>query len=170
MTDSSNSVTNPQIEARGYALLLARRALQETLAGLPEDLLWRAPGEASPSIGEIARGVWTRELYWIWPADSPPPTLEERPGLAGVLYGLVRLRGVTEELLMRSSDADLEAPYVSDMRAQDGSDPRTLGWIVEELVRGELFDTAQLHYLRGLWQPEWIGAREMWDRAAAALS
>lgn len=170
MAQPSTPSANPRIEARGYALLLARRALQETLSGLPEALLWKAPGEASASIGEIARAAWTREMYWIWPQGALAPELEERPSLAGVLYGLVRFRGVTEELLMRSSDADLDRPYVSDMRSQDGSEPRTLDWIVAELIRSELFDTAQLQYVRGLWQPEWFGARETWDRAAEFLS
>lgn len=151
-------------------MLLARRAMQETLSGLPEEVLWKAPGEASLSIGEIARAAWTREMYWVWPQGMPVPELDEQPSLAGVHYGLVRFRGVTEELLMRSSDADLDQPYVSDMRSQDGSEARTLGWIVAELVRGELFDTAQLQYVRGLWQPEWFGARETWDRAAEFFS
>lgn len=165
--------THPRLEARGYALLATRRALMQSLAGLPESQLWRSPAAgadaAVASVGEMTRAAWQREQYWLWPSELPAPQFDEQPDLAGIFYALARHRGVTDELLFRSTDDDLDRPLGSTARDGDG-EPRTLDWILHEIARAELFDAAQVQYARTLLQPGWQGAREAWERAAEAYS
>lgn len=159
---------HPRLESRGHALLLTRRALTQSLIGLPERHAWSRPASATFSIGEVTREVWRREAYWLWPPELPAPRLEERPDVVGLLYALLRHRAVTEELLMRSSDADLDRVYVSEARLEEGAEPRPLGAILDTIIRGELYAAVQTATLRCLQQPDWPGIGEAWDAAAEA--
>lgn len=161
---------NPRLEARAYALMTTRRALTQALAGLSVDQLWAPIAESDRSLGAIARGVWEQEAFWLWPAEIPPPQLEQRPALEGLLYALVRHRGVTEHLLMDSGDADLDRVYVSQARAGGEHEPTTLGLILETVLRDELFAAAETATLRRLVDPSWAGSREAWDNAAEAVA
>ena len=168
---------HPRLKARGYALLATRRALMQSLAGLPERHVWRSPVGAATdgtnngvaSVGEITRAAWQREHRWLWPSTLAAPQFDEQPDLAGIFYALARYRGVTDELLFQSTDADLDQPHAAAARCGDG-ELRTLDWILHEIARAELFDAAQVQYARTLLQPGWPGAREAWERAADAYS
>ena len=165
---------NPRLEARAYALMTTRRALTQALAGLSLDQLWAPIAESGRSLGDIARSVWEQEAFWLWPAEIPLPQLEQRPALEGLLYALVRHRGVTEHLLMDSGDVDLDRVYVSQARGgadDDGvHEPTTLGVILETILRNELFAAAETATLRRLVDPSWADNREAWDNAAEALA
>ncbi len=163
-------VDHPRLEARAHAFFLVRRAFMQSLMGLRDSDVWRTPGGGAASVGEIVRSAWLREWRWLWPPETPAPELDERPNLAGLLYALGRYRAVTEELLRGADDNALDRVYVSQARRHDGAEPRTLGWILDEVMRNELYDAAQVNYLRSLWQPEWDGAQEIWLRAATAFA
>ena len=138
---------NPRLEARGYALMATRRALTQTLAGLDDVALWQ-PIAGVESLGGLAREAWQQEFYWLWPPEIPPPSIDAEPPLTGVLYALVRHRGVTEEMLMRSEDADLNRVYVSESRMREDAEPRTLAAILDAVMQGELFAAGQAQTLR----------------------
>ena len=191
-------VPHPRIEARGFALLAARRALTQCYVALPEDRLWveppPGPAEAVPavdpllagvrfddlpgavgppaahSLGAVAQRAGAVEGRLLWPPDLSPPVLDARPGIAGVFYALARYRGVTEERLMGASDADLDAP--SPARDDAPGDLRTLDARLDALIRSDLWHAARAYHLRARLEPGWDGVpgpwRETWDAARAA--
>jgi hypothetical protein len=165
-------VDSPRVEDLARALLLARRALTQSLFGLRDEWLWRPPKDApagEPPIGALVCAVWEREGYWLWPPALPPPRLEPRPGLSGLLYGLVRHRAVTEDLLLRTTDADLEAPYLSAARRAEGAPGVPLAVILPRLAAEELEAVPPLQRLRRGWQPDWSPPAEAWQQALGAL-
>ncbi len=150
--------------------MTTRRALTQALAGLSADQLWAPIADSSQSLGDIAQGVWEHEGFWLWPAEVPSPELEIRPSVEGLLYALVRHRGVTEQVLMDSGDDDLDRVYVSEARSSVEHEPTPLGRILETVLRGELFAAAEMGALRLLVDPSWVGNREAWDNAAEAVA
>ncbi len=160
---------NPRLEARAYALMATRRAFTQSLAGLDEALLWR-PVAGAESLGALARQTWEQEAYWLWPPEIPAPAIDDQPSLVGVMYALVRHRGVTEEMLMRSEDGDLDQVYVSEARMREDAAPRALGEILDEILRNELYAAGRGQALRSVIEPDWAGAREAWDNAVEAVA
>lgn len=155
-----------RLEAMAFALFAVRRALTQSLVVLPAPLLWRRAGpEASP--GEIARAAWQREFHWLWPCDLAAPDLPAQPTLVEVLYGLVRHRAVTEELLMAATDADLSRPHHS--RATVDAD-RDLGSVLSLVTREEFGDLERMERVRSRLQPEWPGIGEHMERATRAVA
>lgn len=160
---------NPRLEARGYALMATRRALTQTLAGLDDAALWQ-PIAGVDSLGGLAREAWEQEFYWLWPPEIPAPRIDPEPPLTGVLYALVRHRGVTEEMLMRSEDTDLDKVYVSESRMREDAEPRKLSSILDAVMQGELFAAGRAQTLRLVLEPGWEGSRESWDNAVEAVA
>lgn len=158
-----------RLEARAFALMATRRALTQCLAGLEDGRFWQPVG-GEPALGEVVREVWEREAYWLWPPEVPGPAIPEHPSVTEAMYALVRHRGVTEELLMRSTDADLDRIYVSDARQQEDAEPATLRWALDRVLFGDLHDAARMSALRLVVEPGWGGAREAWDNAAEAVA
>lgn len=155
-----------RLEAIAFGLFAVRRALTQSLVGLPAPLLWPEAGE-EPAPGAIARGAWDRELFWLWPRDLAAPNLPAQPTLVEVFYGLVRHRAVTEELLMAASDDDLSRPHES--RATVGA-PRDLASVLLQVTAAELADLDRLHALRLRAEPDWGGIGELLARARQAAA
>ncbi|MCZ6708052.1 MAG: hypothetical protein O7A71_08930 [Chloroflexi bacterium] len=159
-----------RLEARAYGLLVVRRTLTQSIANLTTDLLWRPPVADTLSLGDLAREAWQREAHWLWPPEIPAPTLEERPGVRGTMYALVRVRAVTEEMLMQVSDEALDRVYVSQARSHEGDEPTTLATILDTIMHADLYVAAQMQTLRSLLEPGWPGVRESWDNAVEAVA
>lgn len=156
-----------RLEAHSFALFAVRRALMQSLVGLSTAEAWRAEGD-EPSVGEIVRGAWERELHLLWPAEAPPPALPPRPSVVELLYGLVRHRGRTEEILMAATEADLERAHPS--RAGRAGAVATLGQGLRRLARAEFADLERLAARRARREPAWPGVADLRDRAARALA
>ena len=155
-----------RLEAIAFGLFAVRRALTQSLVGLPGSLLWHARGE-DPAPGAVVRGAWDREFQWIWPRDLEAPALPAEPTLVELFYGLVRHRAVTEELLMAASEADLSRQHES--RATLNA-PQDLGVVLVQVASLELGDLERLYDWRLRAQPEWGGIGELLTRARAAVA
>ena len=154
------------LEAKAFALFAVRRALTQSLVGLPLLLLLRREGAAA-SLAEIARGAWDREFHWLWPRDLAAPELPAQPTLVEVFYGLVRHRAVTEALLLRSSEADLDRPHESRATLEA---PATLSSVLERVGTAEFAEVELIGRRRARLQPEWAGIAELLDRAGRAVA
>ena len=86
------------------------------------------------------------------------------------MYALVRVRAVTEEVLMQASDEDLDRVYVSQARSHEGDEPTTLATILDMIMHADLYAAAQMQTLRSLLEPDWPGVRESWDNAVEAVA
>ena len=158
-----------RLETSAYALLAVRRALLESVIGMPDALIWTAPRSAYrrgwPSMGAVLAGAAAREERWLWPAAFPPPDPFAAETLVQLLYILARRRAVTEELLMEYTDTDLTRPHLT----VTGSD-RALGVVLRELAAWELQDAAVLRALRAQLQPDWHGVGTAWMDGLEALT
>ena len=160
-----------QAEAWGYALLLTRRVLTTSLAGLDGD---RAPylHEITPegSLIEQAQEICAREAWWTWPADLPPARLDPPSTLVETLYALVRHRAVTEEILMRAEDATLAQDWPTAARSYAGEPPVTLGAALRRLAEEELATARRAASIRGSVDADWSPQPELVERAESALA
>ena len=153
-----------RLEALAFALFATRRTLTQTLVGLPPARVW-AGADAAP--GAVARGACDREFHWLWPAALEAPSLPVTPSLVELLYGLVRHRAVTEELLMTAEPAALERPHDSRIARADG---RTLAEMLAHVATAELVDAERLAAARIAFEADWAGAEELLARARDAVA
>ena len=166
----------PDAEAYGYALLLTRRLLTQALAGAPAELLARRPPGVTELNGEsatlqaCAERSCSRERWWIWPRELPPPNLPPPNGLADLLYALVRHRAVTEELLMTAGADDLAAAWHT--AARGAVTPRAISFAaaLRALAAEELQIGAAALDLRAALQPGWREPPDLREHAAAAVA
>ena len=153
-----------RLEALAFAIFAVRRTLTQTLVGLPDGRLWP---EGAESPGAIARGAWDREWHWLWPAEMEAPALPATPSLVEVLYGLVRHRAVTEELLMATNAVALDRPHVSRSAVAQG---RSLAEALTHVALAELADADRLARMRAGFEGDWAGAEDLLARARSAVS
>ena len=155
-------------EAWGYALLLTRRVLTTALAGASEAQLHQAT--AIGSLAECASEACAAEARLIWPEDLPPAQLDPPRTPVQVLYALVRHRAVTEEILMRASDATMAQVWWTRARRLAQDPGQTLTASLQELALLEFAIANRSASIRAQVDPAWTAQPELAERAQRAIA
>ncbi len=155
-------------EAWGYALLLTRRVLTTSLAGVSEAQLHEttALGSLAGCVSDACRN----EANLTWPEDLPPAQLDPPQTPVQFMYALVRYRAVTEEVLMNANDDTMQQEWWTTPKRLAQDPPQTLADSLQQLALMEFAAATKATMIRSQIDPTWLPQDGLTERAQNAIA